>query len=510
MLAAIVMEEYLQADSEKTYATIIAIEDYRFSDKSIGINPVKFARNDATKFKKLLNEEFNIPDENITIWLDKEATKSALENELKYQVKQLTEDSRFIFYYAGHGFYQNSHNKITCWDTHPDNLDGTSVSLKDVLIDPLENSLCEQSLIFIDSCSTYLKEKTPDRDIISNLSIKEFDQFVKTKKYHGIFMSCSPGEKSYPSKTLRHGIWTWHLIEALKGNIEDAIVKDKYITDNSLKNYLSIAVPKYITEKTIHKTTQKPFTKIHSTNDFLIRELPAKSEPVSVDLPKIKLKYNEAMLRKITFPQVSDASGFAKGHFIPSKVNASSNSFIQQVFDADVKDEIQNVYEKTKQILGLRKKDIKTESERGSGSVECEYYRYFIDIEQHDKFPFKAKVTRRLVIRVDRSSLPKNFDDIFPRQISEIVIPIEGELDFDLMVEKFENFEEVDGGSLTDNEQKGLIEYQTSSGLLIKINFNDNELIVSPNRDMKCLELIDNTIEGLTKISLDTVKLLGQ
>ena len=84
---------------------IIGIEDYRFNDGSAGITPVKYARNDTTKFKKMLREEFQIPEDNITMWLDKDATKSAFENELPYSINQLSKDQKFIFYYAGHGFF---------------------------------------------------------------------------------------------------------------------------------------------------------------------------------------------------------------------------------------------------------------------------------------------------------------------------------------------------------------------------------------------------------------------
>ena len=137
----------IEEEKLKSFAIIIAIEDYRFSGEQ-GISQVKFARNDATKFKKLLIDDFGLSEDDIIMWLDKDATKSALEDELRYHIRQLNSDTRFFFYFAGHGFYQNGNNKITCWDTHPSNLSGTTVSLKDVLLEPLENSDCDQSLIF--------------------------------------------------------------------------------------------------------------------------------------------------------------------------------------------------------------------------------------------------------------------------------------------------------------------------------------------------------------------------
>lgn len=492
-----------------TFAIIIAIEDYRFNEGSTGIRPVKYARNDATKFKKLLNEDFQIPEENITMWLDKDATKSALENELRYNIQQLSNEQKLIFYYAGHGFYQSSHNHLTCWDSHPTNLSGTTVSLKEILLDPLEQSDCQQSLIFLDCCSSNLIDNLSEyRDFISNFNDREFEAFIKSKHYNAIFLSCSPGQKSYSNELLKHGIWTYHLIEALKGNIPEAIVRDNYITDNSIKNYLTIAVPKYITEKTEFRDTQKPYAKINSSGEFLIRQLPVKEEEINNELPNLKLRFDQATFRRVAFVPIKRAKGFLRSHFAPDKVSASGNNFIQRVFEENVKEEIQSIYENTKDILSLRKRHIQVIVGVGSGSVECETFRYYIEVEQSQENPSEAKVIRRLVIRVKRSELVENFDDIFPHQINEIVITYEGKVDFDTLVEKFENLQEVDGGKLYDNEMKGVIEYTTYSGITIKVKSDDLEITISPNRTMKCLELIDTTIEGLTKISMGKVNLL--
>ncbi|MCD8518800.1 MAG: hypothetical protein LRY32_04170 [Flavobacterium sp.] len=163
----------------------------------------------------------------------------------------------------------------------------------------------------------------------------------------------------------------------------------------------------------------------------------------------------------------------------------------------------------TKEVLSFRKRQIEYGAESGYGNVENDVFRFFIEIEQNPLDPSQAKVTRKLQIRVNRNQLPENFDDIFPNQINEIAIPIEGNIDFDELVEKFENLADEDGGKLSDNELKGEIEYQTYSGLSIKISTKNMELIINPNRDMKCLELIDSSIEGLKKISGTSIKFLN-
>src|ERR1039458_9351009 len=105
-----------------TYAVLIGIEIYQ----QRGIGSVQFAQADAAAMKDLLVQELGVPAENITVWLDFEATKSMFENELPYVIRQLSPGDRFIFFYAGHGFFANGTNRLTTWDSHPGNLFGTT------------------------------------------------------------------------------------------------------------------------------------------------------------------------------------------------------------------------------------------------------------------------------------------------------------------------------------------------------------------------------------------------
>jgi hypothetical protein len=307
-------------------AVIIAIEDYRFSGKDGGISSVKYAKNDATEFKKLLIECFGAIEDNITLWINEKATKSAMEEELPYIIRQLSASDKFIFYYAGHGFYNNNSNRLTVWDSHTSNLYGTSVSIDDVLLTPLSKTNCDNKLVFLDSCSTYISDSLSSRDLISSMNTTEFEKFGNASNYDAIFCSCSPGEKSFPNDVLRHGIWTWHLLEALRGNEPLAIFKDEFITDTSLQDYLRKVVPDFITNETTIKSTQTPYSKVSSSNTFIIRQLPPKTEDVNKEFPKLKLRFEDLEMRKIDVENVKRLSGFKSGHFPPTKVGLSGNN----------------------------------------------------------------------------------------------------------------------------------------------------------------------------------------
>ena len=213
-------------------AIIVAIENYRFEK----ISKVKYALNDAKAFKTMLIEDLKVNPDNIKLYDDKYASKTALENDLKYEIQNLRKDEKFIFYYVGHGFYNGNSNRLTAWDTSHSNILETTLSLREILIDPLNESECEKSLIFLDTCSTNIIDKFPSREAISNLNQKELDILVKQSKYCATFFSCSPGEKSYSDDNLQQGIWTYHLIKAIKGEEKSILTNDKFIIDASLYN----------------------------------------------------------------------------------------------------------------------------------------------------------------------------------------------------------------------------------------------------------------------------------
>jgi len=142
---------------------LIGIETYHKQ----GISSVQYAVADAAAMKDVLVQHFGVPAENITLWLDSDATRSALENDLPFMIRGLSPGDRFIFFYAGHGFYANGTNRLTTWDTHPDNLAGTTVSLEEVLLKPLKQQQGVDSLVFIDACAADLKTSVEQaRDMV--------------------------------------------------------------------------------------------------------------------------------------------------------------------------------------------------------------------------------------------------------------------------------------------------------------------------------------------------------
>ncbi|SCX81582.1 Caspase domain-containing protein [Paenibacillus polysaccharolyticus] len=458
---------------ENTYAVIIAVEEYQF-----GIKKVEYATNDAKAFKFWLNEYLGVPDDNIKLWINTDVTKTRLEHELKYEIQMLQEDDRFIFYYAGHGFFDNGQNKFTAWDTHPENLKETSVSLNKVLMEPLRNSPCNKSLLFVDSCSSFIEGLDLGRDFIAGMRHDEFIEFIRSSNYRAAFFSCSRGEKSYGSLNLKHGIWTYHLLQALKGEVDEAIDR-QFITSSSLQNYLSTAVPRYIRERTEIRGNQNPWAEISSSNTFAIYEIPADdNKGFSVPFAGLGLAQEDMFFRKVEMRLISKLPGYSKSvHFVPNRLSRETDQFISNRMDQIILDEIEHIYNKCKSVLGLRRKDI-TRSDR---NIDTRYFRFSIDTRQNPNEPSEALIIRKLYLNNQvNETPPEGIENVFPIMPNEIVFPVYGEMDYNEIVDKFEDVEEQIGGTLEEDENSGLIEYSTSDGVKFILSTNDQELIMKP------------------------------
>jgi hypothetical protein len=494
-----------KAATSLKHAVIIIIEDYRNKPQ---IPSVKFARNDGEAFKQMLIEHLGFTEDEITYWVDNNAVQNTLTNDLPYLIQGLSPDHEFIFYFAGHGFFQDGHNKLTCWDSHQFNLSGTTVSLKDVLFDPLQKSGCQKSLVFLDCCSSVLTDELNNRDVISDMNEREFDAFVRTGKYDAVYSSCSAGEKSSSSGIINHGIWTYFLIKALSGGANDSIVKERYITSNSLQNYLSVAVPKFIREQKEKFAKQTPFVRLGAANEFLIRELPEKE--VDMSLPALQLNLGNVTLRKISEMQVKKATGFIKSYSVPKFINRTTQIFVQKVFFEESKDEIREISMKAKRTFGMRDNEMKYDCQVEGGYVLCPYFNFSLTVNQHEKDATLATITREIVPLIPLRELPKDFDSIFPIGIDEMIIPIEGKVDFDDLALKFENLAERHNGTVKPDKIDGIIEYITENNTSLTVNVDEAELIVTRYYISGAMTLIQESIEDIQQLSQQKLQLITE
>lgn len=195
---------------------------------------------------------------------------TSVSNYLKYDLKslfhELTAEDRLIFYYVGHGFHNGVDSYLSTYDMHPFNVAETAVSLRTILLDPLSQSKCKTAMIFIDACAQPIQDEN-SRNTLSNIDADEIRLLSSELNYLASYFSCQPEQSSYSCDELKQGIWTYHLVRAINGEVNEVIADNQYITDKSLGDYLGKNVAEYANEQLGYD--QNPRSILDSNSEYL-------------------------------------------------------------------------------------------------------------------------------------------------------------------------------------------------------------------------------------------------
>ncbi|UFS73717.1 caspase family protein [Tardiphaga sp. 37S4] len=489
----------------KAYAVVIGIEKY-FSK---AIEGVPYAQADAVAFADILEKNLVVPKSSITLLLNEAAHKAEIEDQLKYIIGGLDESDKFYFFYAGHGLWAGGTNRLTTWDTQPVNLDGTTVNIEEMLLTPLRKSRCKQSAIFIDACATEFKTVADARDIVSEMHRREFEKFIESNEYLAAFFACSAKERSYSTPALGHGIWTYHLIEALRGSEPQAIIRDEWVTGESLRDYLQDVVPRYIRTQTKIRGKQQPYALIGASGTFALSYV---GRP-DVDGRALSLKpdFKGAYFRKLKTMPFSHAASFSRYHHTtPETHNDYADNWARKLLADDIAQELQEVYHGAKKTLGLKSRDVAKQSDVGAGTVDTEFFRFSIEAGQNPDNPKEVFILREVHLRAPHSELPADFESIFRESANELVLPLSGiKGQFEEIVDAIEERDfDVD---VSDNPTTGKIEIKLLDGTVVLIDTKAETLYVQRYAVDGCIDIV-NHIKGeeLEQIIGKAPKLIGR
>lgn len=479
----------------RVVAIVVALEEYRKPSNGAALPKVDYARKDAEAFGEAVKAMFpNMPRSNLDVKVitDSSATLVGLRDDVKHTIRGLDADDLFIFYYAGHGFHGAGGNRLSVYDTNRDNIDGTSFILRDDLLDPLSESQCTRSLIFVDACAAKFRDLISSRDAITDLSADEVEKLLDDAWYCGVFLSCSPGEKSYPSDIHEHGIWTYYLLEALSGRADRALTRERWLTDTGLRDYLKLEVSQYLTKRTKVSGHQTPQAIISSSSSFDICrfEPPVSSSPEAM-LAGIKLLNDSEFLEGTDTGSVSSLEGFNKrSHTVPDRESASAANWYKRLLSDQIEQDVQDVYIRAKRDLGLRRRDIQKAVELDGGELDTPYFRYSIEPGQSPEEPGEYYIRRQLALRPGWQERREAIDGMFGSHFDRVVIELKSVgYSFDDLVEELETVESAHGGKVQDDDKTQRVTYEVD-GATFTFDLRQRRLEVSFNR-FGGLDLVD-------------------
>ena len=235
------------------WAVIIGIDKYQ------NFRQLKYAVNDAKAFYNYMTKNNWIPPENVTLLLDEDASlkniKSTLGTTLK---KKAGKDDQVIIFFAGHGATEEDsfspdgdglEKYLLPFDADLNDLYSSALPVGELSI--IFNRIQSDRLIYIaDACYS---GASGGRTIgvsgkRANISGRFMDRIAKGKG-RVIITASGANEVSKEDDKLKHGVFTYYLIDGLKGKADTN--KDGSITVDEAYNYVYLTVPR-ATSQTQH------------------------------------------------------------------------------------------------------------------------------------------------------------------------------------------------------------------------------------------------------------------
>lgn len=229
------MNNIYRAKYSNSRAIIIGIDHYKH------INDLSYACNDAIGIKKILIEKFDFEEENITLLLNEDATKSKIMFEF-YQFKNdfVEVDDRIILFYAGHGYtFEGQRGDIGVLVPHDGDIkDFSSLIRWDDLTRGSDLIRAKHILFIMDACYSGLaitrSLSTGSTRFLKDMLRRSSRQVITAGKANEVVADSNgpiPG----------HSIFTGHLLQGLEGNAANL---DGIITANNLMAYVYDKVSK--------------------------------------------------------------------------------------------------------------------------------------------------------------------------------------------------------------------------------------------------------------------------
>ncbi|PIE34062.1 hypothetical protein CSA56_09100 [candidate division KSB3 bacterium] len=210
------------------YAVIVGIGQYQ--DERLNL---RFTVNDAQGLYDILTNPLygGVPKDHIKLLLNEEATDRNIKRAIgRWLSRQAQEDDTVLIYYSGHGAPEGRDTYWVTYNADIDDLYTTALNNSDIA-DMLDRIHSRRVITFLDSCysAATVIRKNQTRSVPTEIPWKKFAGEGR------VTISASDGkELSLELEEYRHGVFTYYLLEGLKGQADsnaDGIVEVDEIWD---------------------------------------------------------------------------------------------------------------------------------------------------------------------------------------------------------------------------------------------------------------------------------------
>jgi len=244
------------------YAIVVGIEQYPGLPSAVG------ARADAKQFARIAHNSLGVPENQIHVALDGEASRGRIERDLAWAAGNVRPGGRLYFYFSGLGSTDTNPQKATPYllpsDGDPQYLAQTSLALESAFA-LLHSSKAKEIVFFVDACFSVARENSGGRCVLPPgarpiVAVKA----APTPGNIVLFTAAEPAQVARSTANQGAGLFSWHLLHGLGAGAAD-LNGDGQITLQELADYVT---PRVAREAAKANLVQSPRLKV---GDKLVR-----------------------------------------------------------------------------------------------------------------------------------------------------------------------------------------------------------------------------------------------
>lgn len=317
-------------------------------------------------------------------------TKTAIQSHLNRLSKLIASADSVLVLIVTRGFSHRGHGYLVCADTISPDLLSTSLPLAE-LYAALKKSRCREAIVLLDVDPL----PSSDQSVSGGLDPSELSTVTESLPSCVTLLANQPGQRSYESVELRHGIWRHHLIEIFTGKVRSSVTTDGRLTAKQLQSYLEDAVPRTLRRVQNPEAEQTPVLIGGTNTAIIIGELGQLFGEGSELLDPSRM--SRVVFRSERTGKVKDLAGFRKSHSLPDRANDWARKFVNRVAAADIKADLDCMFEMIRDQFGYKRKDLDVCGERdGCGFIRTPDFEYSISVRVNPEEPTEVIWRREL------------------------------------------------------------------------------------------------------------------
>lgn len=202
--------------NDHRYAIIIGNQDYHSYQRGLNSEQdVPFAAEDARVFKQYCQKTLGVKEENIVLLTDATAAKMYQEIELVVQLANLDPQAEIIFYYAGHGYPDESTKEpyLIPVDVNATTL-SSALSLYE-LYGKLTSTGASRVTVFLDAC---FSGGGRDAGLVASRGIRLTPKKDALSGNLVVFSATSADQTALPYAEKQHGMFTYYLLKKFQSS----------------------------------------------------------------------------------------------------------------------------------------------------------------------------------------------------------------------------------------------------------------------------------------------------